>query len=436
MWDMKSEKKFKETKIGEIPEDWRVINGTECLILDIGSRPSGGVTDKGDIPSIGGEHINITSGRIDFFRSPKYISMDYFSSLKRGRLRKDDILINKDGAYTGKLAFTWELFAEETAVNEHVFIIRNKGQFNQKFLFYYLNSKMGKHQVRQHITGSAQPGLNRQFVEMIFLPLPTIEEQRRIVNVLSSLDEQINNYLKMNKTLEAIGQAIFKHWFVDFEFPNDEGKPYKSSGGEMVDAELGDIPEGWRICKLNELVTISKESCNPSKTPEDTFIYYSISAYDNGEIPVEELGKNILSNKFIVKGNSILLCKLNPRFPRCWAIWDDFKKKSVSSTEFLVLIPKKVIYYSFIYRLLKSNYVQNSLQSHITGTSSSHQRVRPKDILELNITIPTEKILTKYHKATSKTLIKIDSNKIQNNSLSHIRDSLLPRLMSGRIRMV
>lgn len=398
--------KFGERKARLLPENWEDKRIGDCIELLYGKGLTKAKRELGDFPVYG------SNGMVDY-HSKTYV-------------KGPGIIVGRKGS-VGEVSFSkgdfWPI--------DTTYYVKVKNGNDINFWFYFLKTL----RLNQRNTHSAVPGLNRNDVYEIEKKIPSYSEQKAIAKILSDLDSNIELNNEMNRTLEAIGQAIFKHWFVDFEFPNNEGEPYKSSGGEMLDAELREIPKGWRICKLDELVTISKESCNPSKTPEDTFIYYSISAYDNGEIPVEELGKNILSNKFIVKGNSILLCKLNPRFPRCWAIWDDNKKKSVSSTEFLVLIPRKVIYYSFIYRLLKSNYIQNYLQSHITGTSSSHQRVRPKDILELNITIPTEKILTKYHKVTSKTLIKIDSNKIQNKSLSHIRDSLLPRLMSGRIRV-
>ncbi len=86
--------------------------------------------------------------------------------------------------------------------------------------------------------------------------LPSLPEQRAIVKILSDLDEKIEINHQMNKTLEFIAQAIFKRWFVDFEFPDKNGKSYKSSGGKMVDSELGEIPEGWHINELGDFTEI------------------------------------------------------------------------------------------------------------------------------------------------------------------------------------
>ncbi|MCS4585906.1 hypothetical protein FZ990_10100 [Clostridium perfringens] len=111
-----------------------------------------------------------------------------------------------------------------------------------------------KYQVSGRISGSVQKCLYLGDINNIKIPLPSLGEQKAIAKILSDLDEKIEINNKINKNLEEMAQAIFKQWFVDFEFPNEEGKPYKSSGGEMVESELGMIPKGWKIKNITELV--------------------------------------------------------------------------------------------------------------------------------------------------------------------------------------
>lgn len=103
--------------------------------------------------------------------------------------------------------------------------------------------------------GSGVPTLNRNHIHMMDVKIPDLKTQKEIAHILGTLDDKIELNRRMNKTLEDIAQALFKHWFIDFEFPNEEGRPYKSSGGEMVDSELGQIPIGWRVGSLNEIAS-------------------------------------------------------------------------------------------------------------------------------------------------------------------------------------
>jgi len=416
--EMKSETKFKQTEIGLIPEDWEIIKGEDCLTLEIGSRPKGGVSDVGEIPSLGGEHIDLVSHRVDFQKSPKYISREYFNQMQKGKLKINDILINKDGAYAGKLAFVWELFSLETAINEHLFIIRSNGQVDQKFIFYYLLSKEGEHQIKQNVTGSAQPGLNSQFIKRIMLPKPNLSEQLQISEVLSRLDFKINIIQKQNKTLEAIGQAIFKHWFVDFEFPNEEGKPYKSSGGEMVDnGELGkEIPKGWEVEGLLNFFSV---------------IYgKNISTKDimlNGKFPVFG-GNGIIGylNDYEYK-EPVTLISCRGAASGKIIITSPFSTVTHNS---LVLLPKNERLNSyFMFNLLK---MMNIIQ-FVTG--SAQPQITIENLRSLKIIIPSNETLDKINPLIKCLFLSRFQNETQIQTLSQLRDLLLPKLMSGKIRV-
>ena len=126
--------------------------------------------------------------------------------------------------------------------------LRSKNKyFDKKFLFYFLLSDLFLTQAISFQDRTGIPKINREQLGVTLLLNPSLPEQKRIANILSCLDTKIDNLRRQNETLEEIARSIFKHWFIDFEFPNADGKPYKSSGGAMVRSELGDIPEGWQV---------------------------------------------------------------------------------------------------------------------------------------------------------------------------------------------
>ena len=112
---------------------------------------------------------------------------------------------------------------------------------------YYFRSLKFRNAVTSMSSMTTRASLNNDMISLLTITVPTLEEQENIANILSCLDEKIELNNEMNKTLEEMAQCIFKRWFVDFEFPNENGEPYKSSGGEMVDSELGMIPNGWEV---------------------------------------------------------------------------------------------------------------------------------------------------------------------------------------------
>jgi len=130
-----------------------------------------------------------------------------------------------------------------------------------------------QHRLKARASGSTVQGIKSSELKEVMIPLPSISEQKRIADVLSCLDAKIENLRRQNETLENIAQTLFKHWFIDFEFPfdfaqgkpNADGKPYKSSGGVMVASELGDIPEGWHVGQFEDF--IEKIIDNRGKTP-------------------------------------------------------------------------------------------------------------------------------------------------------------------------
>ena len=250
--------KFKDTEIGLIPEEWVVttLEKASQLLTD-GSHFS----PKED-PS--GKYLIATVKDMEDYainiHSCKRISEKVFFELSRSNCKpeKGDVLFSKDG--TMGLCFVFKQ-NEPIVILSSIALIRPSKDFDSFFLKYYLSSnKIRDFIIAGFSSGSALPRLTIVNLKKIPVIKPDISEQRVIASVLSRMDAKIELNRQMNATLEVIGQSLFKHWFVDFEFPDEEGKPYKSSGGEMVFNEaLGkEIPKGWESRRLEELFKFVK----------------------------------------------------------------------------------------------------------------------------------------------------------------------------------
>ena len=308
-------------------------------------------------------------------------------------------------------------------------VFRGKDGISDTDFVYYLSrfDEVRRFAELNMLGTSGRQRVTREAFDNLQLKLPPLLTQRRIADILSALDDKIELNRQTNATLEAIAQAIFKEWFVNFNFPG--------ATGEMVESELGMIPKGWKAGAIGDILDLFHENVTPYRTPNVDFFHYSIPAFDNGRTPSIETGGSILSNKFKVKSNSILVSKLNPRIPRVWPVNNVDELKSICSTEFQVLVPKKRYFYAFGVNLFSQQSIQDTMKSRASGTSGSHQRINPQDILNIELIIPDDGIMHLYNDIASDNYQKLISAQYESITLSKIRDTLLPKLMSGEIEI-
>lgn len=303
-----------------------------------------------------------------------------------------------------------------------------------KFIYYYLKQLNLSH----YAGGSAVPTLNRNHIHSIAVYVPTsIEEQKAIAAILSSLDEKIELNNQMNETLEEMAQALFKRWFVDFEFPNEEGNPYKSSGGEMVESELGMIPSTWKVGNLSD-ISIKIFSGGTPKTTEDSYWNGNYCWLSSGETrnrfilstekSITELGVKKSSTKLANKYNTVIASagQGNTRGQASLLLLDTYINQSLISIN-----PKmEFTFFSFLniarrYEELRAISDSNSIRGSLTT----------KMIQKLSIVIPELTILSKFDEIINPIIHQIEKNIEESIYLKDIRDILLPKLMSGEIRV-
>ena len=272
-----------------------------------------------------------------------------------------------------------------------------------KFLTYDINGMD---------SGSAIPSTDRYQIYSIEVEVPPLEKQRKIVAVLDCIDRKININQKVNDNLEQQAQAIYHERFETVS-PND-------------------LPSDWRIVTLGEVATISNKSFNPLKEPEILLEHYSIPAFDEARFPVFELSTSIKSNKFIIDASCFMISKLNPTTKRVWKPYC-LTGNAVCSTEFIVYKAKDQSITDFLYSVIDSGSFSDFMCSHVTGSTGSRQRTTPSDTLSYELILPSEDELAEFQSLVSPMYAQIRINAIENDRLKRLRDSLLPKLMSGEI---
>lgn len=256
---------------------WERLNLDSLVAtMESGSRPKGGVSsDRGDIPSIGGENI-LSSGGVTL-EVVKLVPAAFYRRMTKGRLMSEDVLINKDGAQTGKVGWYRVTDSGPACINEHVFLLRGMPQrITQGYLYYTLLSEVGQSQIWRQITGSAQPGLKRGFTKGVFVDIPTaLPEQDKIVEILSAVDRAIES----NQTSIAKQKRVRSGLMHDLlaRGIDEHGEVRSEKSHEFKDSSFGRIPSGYEVKTLGQI------------TPRDAPIGYGIvqpGAYDPAGVKV------------------------------------------------------------------------------------------------------------------------------------------------------
>ena len=331
-------------------------------------------------------------------------------------------------------------------VNNHAHIVRGNGTADTRFLNYALSHR----DISGYLTGSTMPKLTQGNLNRIPLLAPPLDQQRAIAHVLGALDDKIELNRRMNETLEGMARALFTSWFVDFEpvrakmdgrwrrgesLPGLPAEHFDLFPDRLVPSQLGNIPEGWKVKPLGELAHQLRGSENPLASPDSTFLHFSIPAFDEGRNPRSELGSDIKSTKSQVPPGTVLLSKLNPEVERVWIVDVNGDDRAICSTEFLVLQPREPYSREFVYCHARSQPFRSQIESLVTGTSKSHQRAPAKAILSLSTVVPPRAVVEAFSFQAYPWMQSILAANRESRDLATQRDALLPRLVSGEVRV-
>jgi len=377
--------------------EWR-----EYKISDIATlkKDSWKVGDE-ELPYIGLEHIEEAKLRLNGVGSSNDVASNKY------RFKAGDILFGKLRPYFRKVIKA----SFDGICSTDIWVINATEKSDINFLFYFFANQELIDISYSSSSGTRMPRADWKFLSQTLWEIPSLKEQKAIAQVLSSLDDKIDLLHRQNKTLEEMAQTLFRQWFIE------------------------EAKDEWEEYEIGDFATHKKVSIKPSKNPTDSFLHFSLPAFDTNKEPLQELGSDIKSNKYQVEPYSILMSKLNPKTPRVWDIYFEQEENSICSTEFQVVQPNDKKLFPFISTLLKSDKVRGDLSMSASGTSGSHQRVKPEDIFNITFLTPSVDKLKEFSYILEPNYLKQRKNQQQIKTLANMRDTLLPKLMNGEVRV-
>ena len=309
-----------------------------------------------------------------------------------------------------------------------------------KYLLYWLRSNIAKEKFNEISIGSTQPAITIQGLKGLQLKLPKHSTQTAIAEILSSLDDKIELNNKINQELENLAQTLFKQWFIDFEFPNENGEPYKSSGGEMVDSELGEIPNGWEVVTIDDVTETVTKGTTPttiggrftekginfikveSLTESGAFIKSKFAHIDDET--------NLLLKRSIIKNGDVLF-SIAGTIGRVAVVTNEILPANTNQA-IAIIRPNKISSY-FLKILMQSSLIQNDTQSNIVQAVQANLSL---GIIKLTkFILPPINILSKIDIQLNNIYDNINHLVNENENLTTLRDTLLPKLISGELEI-
>ena len=421
-------------------EEWK-----EYKLGDITSKIGSGATPKGGKESyLGGDIAVIRSQNIlDFAFTNSglaYINKDQASKLNNVEVKENDILLNITGDSVARACIVPQKILP-ARVNQHVAIIRGNDIVDNKYLLYYLQH------IKPYLLSLSQGGatrnaLTKKMLEDLDIKVPSKNVQNIIVSVLSSLDDKIELNRRINENLELQAQALFKSWFVDFE-------PFKD--GKLVDSELGIIPKGWKVGTLSDIIknTISGDWGKDHPQGNHVRKVFCIRGADipdikignKGSMPTRFILEKNYQSKVLIDGDMVIeisggsptqstgrVCRISNRLLEKY-------NNSIICTNFCKAIKPSTGYSSFLYYIWEMLYNQGVMFSYENGTTGIKNLDINGFIQKEQIVIPPISIAADFEKMIKVFYDKIQSNGMESERLAQLRDTLLPKLMSGEIKL-
>lgn len=405
-------------------QNWKKYKLGDILDVKGGKRlPKGSslVTQKTNHPYIRVKDMG--SRKIDF-TGLEYVPDLIYPKISRYIVNTNDVIVSIVGTI-GSIAIIDEALNNANLTENCVKLIDNK-LVDSIYLYYFLISEIGQFEISKGVVGSTQPKLPIYNIKNIELELPSLPEQKAIAQILSAIDDKIENNLDINKTLEEMATALYKHWFVDFG-------PFQD--GAFVDSELGEIPEGWEVKEIGEV--IDTLGGGTPKTSENKY-------WENGNIlwysPTDLTKENAMfsldsSKKITEMGLAKSSAKIFPPYSLMMSsratigLLSINTKQATTNQGFITMIPNEKL---SIYQLY--NWTLANLELIISkANGSTFKEISKTSFRELKILVASNN--KQYEEESKAIFLKIENNLKANQTLIQLRDTLLPKLISGEVRL-
>ena len=407
--------------------EWQVKIFGDCATL---IRESVSPSDLGNTPYVGLEHIGEST------LSLVGIGVESDVTSTKSRFREGDILFGKLRCYFRKVVRA----PFDGVCSTDIWVTRAKEEVDQGFLYYCMASQSFVDFADSGSIGTRMPRAKWEWVSRYKIHLPPLQEQRHIAHILGTLDNKIELNRHMNETLEATARAIFKSWFVDFDpvKAKMEGRKPACMDTEtaalfpsaLQDSPLGKIPEGWNIGTLGEIAKNVRKNIKASEIDSnECFIGLEHMPRRSIALSQWQVDAEIASNKYRFKQGEILFGKLNPHFHKVGVAPID----GICSTDILVIQPIDAEWFGFVLSLVSSDNFVAYTKAFSKGTTLP--RTNWKDMSSYKTVLPKVKIARKYTEFIRPIVKRIIENIHECHTLSQTRDALLPKLLSGEIRV-
>lgn len=398
--------------------EWKEVIATDyCYKVADGTHDSPKRQNKGRF-LITSKHIKGPS--IDFDNAYYISEDDYQKIIKRSKIDKWDVIVSMIGEYCGFCYLEDSDFTDYAVKN--VGILKVGERIKSLWLYYYLNSPDGRNQLKNTRAGSSQPYISLGSLRNLLIPEPPREVMESIVTILSSLDRKIELNNKINADLEEMAQVIFKNWFVDFE-------PFKN--GKFVDSELGMIPEGWKVGRLTEIASYMNGLAMQKFPPENNEDSLPV-------LKIKELGQGFcgtdsdrcscnIKDECKIHNGDVIFSWSGTLLVDVWCGGDCGLNQhlfKVTSKDY----PKWFYYYWTKHHLQEFIHIAKDKAVTMGHIKRGH-------LEEAMVAIPDNVSMEKAHELFEPILSKMISLRLESSRLSLLRDTLLPRLMSGEIEV-
>ncbi len=405
--------------------NWPIVKlGDYCSKIGSGATPKGGNSvylDNGEVSLIRSQNIYN-----DGFKSDGlvYITPDAAQKLRNVIIEPCDVLINITGDSVARVCLAPDEFLP-ARVNQHVAILRvNPEEFDHRYLRYYLAStKMQNYLLTIASTGGTRNALTKSMLESLEVSKPSLEIQKLIADILESLENRVQLNLRANQTLEQMAQAIFKSWFVDFDpvkakmnGEQPEGMDSATASlfpDKLVESDLGLIPEGWEPKQLKDILELvyGKALKKTDRVEGD------VPVYGSG-------GLTGYHNQSLVEGPGIIVGRKGTVGSVYW------EPKSFYPIDTVFYVKPKARYsLSYCYLILQNLGLENM------NTDAAVPGLNRNNAYRLEVLTSSQDVLNKFESLMHSFQSKIDGNNAQNVSLERLRDTLLPKLLSGEIQL-
>lgn len=403
-----------------------------------------GKTPKGGFAEFEGDDVPFVTppdftGNKWISKTVRFISEAGVQSVKGSLIPEHSVLVTCIGSDMGKAAIAASRCVTNQQINA---VIVDESRFCPEFLYY--NLSLRKTEIQSLAGGSAQPILNKSAFGLLAFKAPNLDEQKLVSSMLRPLDDRITLLRETNSTLEAIAQALFKSWFVDFDpvRAKQEGRQPEGMDAETAalfpdsfeQSELGEIPKGWHSGTLNDLATLNPETWGAKNQPSSISYIDLANTKENQFESVEYLTFTDAPSRArrILRDGDTIVGTVRPG-NRSFAFIRNPIDNLTASTGFAVLRPIKKSSTEFIF--LAST--QDASIEHLThiADGAAYPAVRPDAVSGIKVLLPPDEILLQFHQVTESILSKVSENHYLAKIISNLRDTLLPQLISGQLRL-